>query len=176
MVFFGVIIGLLEIIIGVVSLITSLGNGALIWTGIGCILSGILFIWLCLGSQRAFENSDEIARLNKKVRTLEGQNKLYMKFFKNLGISEEDLNLLNTSSLESMQPGSELVSLVEKKAADGSFVIPKGTTLSFYVFSKKDKENEVVVDVVIDGKTHRVRYKQSEVIAKSLYTEKENKE
>ena len=176
MVFFGVIIGLLEIIIGVVSLITSLGNGALIWTGICCILSGILFIWLCLGSQRAFENSDEIARLNKKVRTLEGQNKLYMKFFKNLGISEEDLNLLNTSSLESMQPGSELVSLVEKKAADGSFVIPKGTTLSFYVFSKKDKENEVVVDVVIDGKTHRVRYKQSEVIAKSLYTEKENKE
>ena len=72
----GILIGIGEIVLGIIILFNSGGEAVLIGTGIGYILSGILFIWLCSGVSLAHQNKEDIESLQQKVEHLEEEIKM----------------------------------------------------------------------------------------------------
>ena len=70
MVVLGVLIGIAEVVLGIIVLANSQHQAILIGTGIGYILSGVLFIWLCAGAQLAHENKAAIDTLKQENENL----------------------------------------------------------------------------------------------------------
>lgn len=169
----GILIGIFEIIIGVITLVTSNGIPLIIGTGIGYILSGFLFLWLCVGAHTAYNNSRTIDYLSKRIKALEDQKNLYFEMFKRVGLSEEDVKLLSETSFDNMSKGHRLVSLIDRQLKDSSLMIPKGGVVTFERLEEKDGETNIIVRVVIGGESHLVRFKPNEVISECLYS-KEN--
>ena len=168
----GIVVGIAEIVLGIIICTSSHGDGIVLTSGIGYILSGLLFIWLCAGASQAFANTGEIDRLKRDVKKLQVQNKVYLKLFEKTGLSEEDINLFKETSLDYMSEGTPLIALIDKTLVKSGVKIPKYSELSFVRMEYNDNgENNVIVDVVINEQNHRVRYKEQEVISKRLYSE-----
>lgn len=73
MVLLGILVGIFEVIIGIIFLFANVftGNNYLsICMGIGYILSGLLFIWLCVGAQTAFNDSKKYSELSSQIESL----------------------------------------------------------------------------------------------------------
>lgn len=72
---FGVLIGLFEIVAGIITLIISMGELTLVFSGIIYILSGLLFLWLCYGVQTAYDNQKKVSIMQADIERLTAQNK-----------------------------------------------------------------------------------------------------
>lgn len=170
----GTIIGIGEIILGIIILFNTGGQAILIGAGIGYILSGILFIWLCAGASLAFENLDSISKLRKDIRKLEKQNAIYLKLFEKAGVETNDVKMMFENSIGGFKEGHPLIALVEKTLVESGARIPKGSELSFVrIDIQDDGSTYAIVDVVVDNVKHRVRYKEEEVISRELYSEED---
>ena len=170
----GVLIGVAEIVIGIIVLFNSGAQPLFIGTGIGYILSGALFIWLCIAASTAFDNEKKINELKAQIKVLKDKEEINDRLFMKLNISQEEIEHLSQTSFSKMQAGHPLVSLAEKLLTTSNITIPIGTSLTFVRIEKTNTDfNNVIVDVVIEGETHRVRYMQCEVISAYLVS-KEN--
>ena len=166
----GIICGLGEIVLGVLVLTTSQGQGIFIGMGIAYILSGLLFIWLCAGASQAFSNSKKINDINWKMQELEIRNKVSFEMLKKLGISEEDISKELSHYFIGMKEGEKLVALVEKRTPDNTVVIPKGTIVSFVKIELKDDgAMQIITKANINGFNLTIAYKEEEVTTESNY-------
>ena len=175
MVGIGILIGIAEIIFGIIVLFNANHQAIAIGTGIGYILSGVLFIWLCVGASTAFANVKEISNLRREVKKLQEQNNTYLELFKTAGVKEEEIKLLSETCFSNMKEGHKLISLIQKTIVGTEITIPKESTLSFVRYEVgEDGSGSVVADVTIGNKTHRVRYKADDVISEQLYLKNRN--
>ena len=169
---FGALICIAEIIIGVIVLLNNQGQPVFIGTGIGYILSGLLFIWLCGGASTAFINEKRVKQLKEEVEKLKEQEDVYNALFRKLNISQEEIDRLSQASFSRMQEGHPLISLAEKTLASSNTIIPKGTSLSFVrIEQTESNEKNVIANVIVDGENHLVRYKECDVISAYLLSE-----
>ena len=76
MVLIGILTGLFEIVVGIVTLVNSKGEWSFILTGVIYILSGLLFLWICVGAQTAFDNSKKIESMKSDLEKVTEKNKL----------------------------------------------------------------------------------------------------
>ncbi len=72
---FGILIGLIDIVVGIIAIFNSKGEWSLVLPGIINILSGLLFLWLCYGVQTAFDHKKEIDAMKSDIENLTAQNK-----------------------------------------------------------------------------------------------------
>lgn len=66
----GMIIAIFEIVAGIITLVISQGQWAVVVVGISYILSGLLFMWLVKGSRLARLNEERIDELEEQVQAL----------------------------------------------------------------------------------------------------------
>ncbi|MBR5997078.1 MAG: hypothetical protein IK028_03545 [Bacilli bacterium] len=76
MVIIGILTGLFEIVVGIVAIVNSKGEWSLYVPGIIYILSGLLFLWICVGAQTAFEDSKKIEAMKSDLEKVTEKNKL----------------------------------------------------------------------------------------------------
>ena len=72
---FGVLIGLFEIVVGVITLVNSKGEMLLVVAGAVNILSGLLFLWFCYGAQTAFDHRKDIENIKSELEKANQKNK-----------------------------------------------------------------------------------------------------
>ena len=168
MVVLGCLIGLAEIILGIFALVLSDGQGIVIGAGIGYMLSGLLYIWLSIGSHLAYSNSKTIDILEAKYKKIKESDKILRELLIEKGIiSKDDIDSMLKSSvlIKDMEPGFPLITLKDKTIREGSITIPKGTQV---LFSRYDDysypEPVVVVNYEFNGEVLRLRYGKDDVV------------
>ena len=164
MLFLGILIGFGEIVLGIIILVSSHGEGLIIGAGIGYILSGLLYIWLCSGATQAFTNEKRINELKWKVRELEIKNNISLEMLKKSGLSDETINNALLEKFIGVKRGQRLIALVAKRMPDGNTVISKDSIVLFdHIENLCNGSMKIHVKVDVNGQKIVIPYKEDEV-------------
>ncbi len=169
----GILTGFIEVVIGILVLCNSRGEAVLVGVGIGYILSGLLFMWLCVGASTAFSDSKRISDLENENKDIKNDNRLLQEILVHKGvINREELDTLVDANvpIEKMEDGFPLITLIEKSFKDGEIVIPIHTRVLFHKYDAYSySEPAVIVTYSIDGKLTNFKYAKTDVMNASLY-------
>lgn len=164
----GVLIGIADIVIGIVVLVKYYADMALLATGISCIISGLLFIWLCIGAITAFSNANEIEVLKKENERRKKDNDLLKKLLLSKGVvSNEDVDtaINSCTPLEELEEGTPLITLVEKHFKKEDITIPAKTKVTLNLYDNFSYTKPVVyVNFTVNGENKQFWYKPNEVM------------
>ena len=168
MVVLGLLIGFAQIVLGILIICFDFNQPLMVGMGIGYILSGFLFIWLCIGAFKAFDNAKKIGVLSAKYKKLKESNTILQGLLIEKGlVSKEDIDsALNSSiNIKDMEPGFPLITLKDKTIRDGTITIPKNTQVSFSKYDDYSySETVIVVTYKLNGEVLRLKYGVDDVI------------
>lgn len=175
----GILIAIAEIIIGIIALISSAGQSVLIGAGIGYILSGFLFMWLCVGTSTAFSNSKRVDDLEKRLKRLTADKVQLENLLVSKGVFlEDEIQSKNNVdlSIKEMYPGFPLLTLKEKSIRNGSIVIPAKTRVFFSeIDNSNPSETIVLAEYEYNGEKLLLRYNEKDLANAFSYKEDEVK-
>ena len=176
MIVIGILIGIAEIVLGIIALVYSESQPAIIGAGIGYILSGILFIWLCAGAHTAFNASKNVNALEKKVQFMQKRNKCLEEALIAKGlVNEDDLTKATYSHItfKEMEVGFPLITLKNKVIREGTITIPAKTKVFFLKYDEYSySEVAVIVEYLYNGEMLHLKYGENDVINAYAYDEK----